>query len=618
MPTNRTKRLARRRVERGGLTPALRERLVTGHWWEFLPGAEAYPGQGPGEAELRRLWRRHREEILVEAVEPWGRRVFDLEVPPAGVDAWAGWIRSEADEHAARNGCWFDLHAAERIVFFFERFLRHSEGQWMGQPFKLMEWQARDVLMPLFGWKRPDGTRRYRRAFIEIAKKNGKSGMCSGVSLYLLAADGEASAEVYSAAADRDQATIVYKAAANMVQASETLSRRLRVVDSRKTIEYGPSLYKALSADVPTKEGLKIHGLIFDELHIQRNPKFFDTLRYGGAARRQPMQIVITTAGEDRDSICYEEYEYARKILDGTIQNDAYFAFIREADVEDPWDDPETWRKANPSLGVTIAEREMAEAVEEARRKPRLVNQFKRYRLNIWIQAEDAFLDVDQWRALDEAPGEEALRDWDAYGGLDLASTTDLAAFALVFCHPVDPVWFVKVWQWCPEENARRRQDEDGVPYLTWAREGWLELTPGNVIDYDVIRRRVIDLGEEYRVQEIAYDPWNATQLAVQLEGEGFTLVQMRQGFRSMSEPTKELERRVLSGTIQFGGNPVLAWQAGNLVVRTDPAGNIKPDKSAAAKKIDGVVAVINAISRAMVRTETTSVYAKRGVYALG
>jgi phage terminase large subunit-like protein len=287
-------------------------------------------------------------------------------------EGWDEWIRSEGDERAVLAGCWFDREAGERVCDFFERFLVHTKGEWAGKPFALFDWQKKDLVMPLFGWRRRNGERRFRKAYVEVPKKNGKSGLCSGIALYLLMADGEPGAEVYSAAADRDQAAIVYGESEKMVLKSPSLQKHLRVVASRKTIIYQRTLsyFRCLSADVPTKEGLNIHGLIFDELHAQRNRELFDTLQYGGAARRQPLLVSITTAGFDRNSICWEQHDYADKILRGVVDDPSFFPLIYAAGEEDDWTDPVVWRKANPSFGLTIREDAFAEEAREAQEKP--------------------------------------------------------------------------------------------------------------------------------------------------------------------------------------------------------------------------------------------------------
>lgn len=531
----------------------------------------------------------------------------------------SGWVRTAADEKAIADGCYFDLDAAGRIVRFFEQFLSHSKGAFAGKPFELLEWQKYEFLMPLFGWKRKDGTRRFRMAFVEIPKKNGKSALCSGISLYLLMADGEPGAEIYAAAADRDQAAIVFNESETMVRQSKALAKRLRVISSRKTIHFpkSNSVYRCLSADVPTKEGLNIHGLIFDELHAQKSRDLWDTLRYGGAARDQPLIISITTAGFDRQTVCYEQYEYAKKILRGDVEDTSFFPLIYEADQEkDDLNDPAVWRAANPSMGATIKENQFAEEYREAVEKPASYSSFLRYRLNIWTQSETQWVDIKRW---DECVWKK--KDWpDLLGrpcwcGLDLANLVDIAAFVAVF--NVDGIAHVVSRFWVPEENMHRRTKKDRVPYQSWARSGLITPTSGDVIDYNRIELDIKAFSEEYEVKEIAYDPWNAQQIVTNLGSHGLTMVPIRQGMYSMSGPTKETEARILSKRIAHDGNKVLRWMVGNVQAEQDAAGNAKPSKAKSREKIDGVVAMIMAVGRMVLAEDGESPYDERGILVL-
>lgn len=525
--------------------------------------------------------------------------------PPA--EDWSPWIRSAADERAVEQGYVFNLAAAERVRTFFHRFLCHSKGEWAGQPFELLDWQWDDIVAPLFGWQRPDGTRRYRRGYIEVPKKNGKSCLFSGLSLYLLLADGEPGAEIYSAAVDRDQASIVFTEAANMVESSPHLESRLQVIRSTKRIvdHRSQSFYKALSADVPAKEGLNAHAILLDELHAQRNRDLWDTLRYAGASRRQPLHLAITTAGYDRHSICWEQHDYARKVADGTIEDLAFFGYIRAAEPEDDWTDPAIWEKANPSFGITLSAEQFAEDCREAQQSPAKENSFRRYRLNQWTEQDVRWLSLERWDACGREPTD--LEGRTCFAGLDLSSTTDLSALVLVFEGDTDGVYDVLPFFWVPEEGARNRERRDHVPYLQWIRDGYLEATPGDVIDYDVIRERIRELGDRYRIQEIAIDRWNATQLATQLSGDGFEVVAFGQGYASMSAPTKKLEELVLSERLAHGAHPVLRWMAGNVSLETDAADNWKPSKKKSIERIDGIVALIMALDRATTQGTTWS-----------
>ncbi len=540
------------------------------------------------------------------------------------------WMQSPADEIAVKHGCYFELAAAERVREFFRRFLRHSKGQFAGQPFELMPWQWERLIGPLFGWKRADGTRRFRKAYVEIPKKNGKSTLCSGIALYMLVADGEPGAEVFAAAADKEQASIVHNEASNMVQQSSELSRVLEVVRSTKRIVFPKkqSWFKALSADVPTKEGLNAHGIIFDELHAQRTRDMWDTLEHSAAARRQPLQIAITTAGYDRHSICFEQHEYAQRVIDGVIEDDAFFPLIYSAPEDADWTKEKVWLACNPSIGVTISIDKFREACQVAQDSPAKENGFRRYLLNQWTEQDVRWLQLAKWDACAERFEVEKLAGKSCFAGLDLASSTDIAALALLF--PDEDVeglaatgegqprrYKLLVKFWVPAEGARKRSRLDRVPYEQWITEGLITATSGDVIDYGVIRREIGVLGKLYDIKEIAFDRWGAPQLSTDLQGDGFTMVSFGQGFGSMASPTKELEKLVLGGSLLHGGNPVLRWMAGNIVVETDAAGNYKPNKKKSRERIDGLVATIMALGRAMATPVTRSVYESRGVITL-
>lgn len=513
---------------------------------------------------------------------------------------------------------WFDEAAADRAVQFFEQYLRHVKGKWAGVPFELMDWQRDKIIRPLFGWKRMDGTRKYRVAYIEIPRKNGKSTLAAGIALYLLTADGEPGSEVYSAAADREQAAIVFETAKAMVEASPALRKRAQIYKRSIVVPKTRSSYKVLSADAPTKHGLNAHGIIFDELHAQPNRELWDVLTTSTGAREQPLVVAITTAGYDRNSICWEQHDYARKVLDGIIDDPSFFAYIAAANEDDDWTDPKVWAKANPGLGVSVKQEYLEQECKRAKEVPAYQNTFRRLHLNQWTQQETRWMDMTAWDASAGLLRDHELPGRIAYGGLDLSSTTDISAFVLVF--PPDESgggYRVLPTFWMPEDTMREHQKRDRVPYDVWVREGWIKTTPGNVINYGFIRREINRLANIYNIAEIGADPWNATQLLVDLEGDGFTIVAIRQGFASMSAPTKELMNLVLAKKLIHGGNPVLRWMADNLVVKTDPAGNIKPDKAKSTQRIDGIVALIMALDRAVRNENKPSVYEDRGILTL-
>jgi phage terminase large subunit-like protein len=515
-------------------------------------------------------------------------------------------------------GTWYDATAGAVAVAFFERLLHHVKGEWSGEPFRLQGWQ-RTMISELFGWKRQDGTRRYRRAYIEIPRKNGKSTLAAGIGLLLLFADNEPGAEIYSAAADRDQAAIVFDVAKQMVEGSPQLQRLAEVFKRAITVPSAAATYRVLSADAFTKHGLNAHGIVFDELHAQPNRELWDVLSTATGARRQPMLVAITTAGYDRESICWEQHEYARQIIAGLIEDPAFYGYIAAAEETDDWTDPAIWAKANPGLGVSVKLEYLETECRRAQNSPAYQNTFRRLHLNQWTQQETRWLDLAAWDRCGQAVDAAELAGRRCYAGLDLASTTDIAALSLVFppSEPEEP-YQVLPFFWVPAENLVERGRRDRVSYDGWVRQGLITATPGNVIDYETIRTAIERLGERYDIGDVAFDRWGAVQMSQQLEGAGFTMVAMGQGMQSMSPPTKELLRLVLDGRLAHGGNPVLRWMADNLVVQTDPAGNIKPNKAKSTARIDGMVALIMALDRATRHgAAARSVYEGRGLRVL-
>ena len=520
----------------------------------------------------------------------------------------------------------FDKAASRRPEKFFERFLVHIKGEWADQPLTLEKWQAQ-ILRELFGWIRPDGLRRYRTAYIEVPRKNGKSTICAGIALYLLFADGEPGAEIYSAAADREQAAIVFDMAKQMVEHSPKLSSRCQIYQRSIVVPSTGSSYKVLSADVPTKHGLNPHAIIFDELHVQPNRYLWDVLNTGTAARRQPLTIAITTAGYDRHSIGYEQHDYAEKVRDGIIPDESFLPIIYAAGKEDDFKDPRTWKKANPNYGISVKPEYLAAVAKRTAELPAEENTFRRLHLNQWTEQSVRWMPMNVW---DECASsrpqnrvewealEETFEDRVCFGGLDLSNKLDLTALVLGFPiyenHEISAIDFLCRF-WVPEEGARKRGERDRVPYPLWIQQGLINAPEGEVVDYAFIRRQIQWDAERFRIKEIAFDPWNATQLATELEGDGIEMVELRQGFQSLTEPTKKLMELALEGKLRHHGHPVLRWNASNVSVKVDAAGNLKPDKEKSTEKIDGIVAMILALARIIVQPEPRkSVYETRGL----
>ena len=512
----------------------------------------------------------------------------------------------------------YDKAKADFAVNFIEC-LCHTKGKWEGKPFKLLPWQEQ-IVRDIFGIVKEDGNRQIVTAWIEIPKKNGKSELAAAIALFLLFGDGEPSAEVYGAAADRGQASIGFDVAKRMFDLSPALSRRGNVKGSSKRIENETNngFYQVLSAEVGTKHGLNVSGLVLDEVHAQPNRKLYDVLTKGsGDAREQPLYFLITTAGNDTHSICYELHQKALDIIEGRKIDPTFYPVIYGAAEDDDWSDPKVWSKANPSLGETISIEKVQVAFEEAKTNPGDENAFRQLRLNQWVKQSIRWMSMDIWDACKFEVDAEELKGRACYAGLDLSSTTDLSSLCLVF-PPIndEDKYQVLPFFWVPEETIDLRVRRDHVPYDVWEKQGFIKTTSGNVIHYDYIEKFIEKLGEEYNIKEIAYDRWGATQISQDLEGMGFTVVPFGQGFASMSPPTKELMRLVLEKRIAHGGHPVLRWNMDNIYIRTDPAGNIKADKEKSTEKIDGAIAMIMALDRAIRNGQTTgeSVYDSRGI----
>ena len=512
----------------------------------------------------------------------------------------------------------YDKDAADYAVMFIES-LCHTKGTWAGKPFELIDWQEQ-IIRDLFGVLKPNGYRQFNTAYIEIPKKQGKSELAAAVALLLLCGDGEERAEVYGCAADRNQAKIVFDVAVDMVRFCPALSKRVKTLESQKKITYLPtnSSYQVLSADVANKHGFNTHGVIFDELHTQPNRKLFDVMLQGsGDARMQPLYFLITTAGNDTNSICYEVHQKAIDIAEGRKVDPTFYSVIYGAAEDEDWTDPKVWKKANPSLGITVGIDKVKAACESAQQNPGEENAFRQLRLNQWVKQSVRWMPMEKWDACAFPVSEDDLEGRICYGGLDLSSTTDITAFVLVF-PPLDEEdkYYVLPYFWIPEETLDLRVRRDHVPYDLWERQGVLMTTEGNVVHYGYIERFIENLGERFNIREIAFDRWGAVQMVQNLEGMGFTVVPFGQGFKDMSPPTKELMKLVLEEKIAHGGHPVLRWMMDNIFIRTDPAGNIKANKEKSTEKIDGAIATIMGLDRAIRCGNDTgaSVYDSRGL----
>lgn len=451
--------------------------------------------------------------------------------------------------------------------------------------------------------------------------KTHNSELAAAIALYLLYADNEPSAEVYGAACDRNQASIVFDVARQMVEMSPALMRRSKIRSAgKRIINYrNAGFYQVLSAETGTKHGLNVSGLVFDEIHAQPNRKLYDVLTKGsGDAREQPLFFIITTAGNDKNSICYELHTKALDLMAGRKKDATFYSVVYGLEHEEDWTDEANWYKANPSLGHTIQIDRVREAYRNAVENPAEENVFKQLRLNIWTSASIRWIPEQVYDKGSLPIDLDSLRGRMCYGGLDLSSTSDITALVLAFPPRSDDEKYILLpFFWLPEDTLELRCRRDHVLYDVWQKQGFIQTTEGNVIHYGFIEKFIERLGETYHIREIAYDRWNATQMVQNLEDMGFTMVPFGQGFKDMSPPSKELFKLLMEGNIIHGGNPVLKWMASNVVMRQDPAGNIKPDKEKSVEKIDGIVASIMALDRCIRNgTGSGSVYDERGVIA--
>jgi phage terminase large subunit-like protein len=524
------------------------------------------------------------------------------------------------------KGFYFDTAEADRCVQFVERFCKHHKGEWAGQPLLLQEWQ-KFCIRETYGWRRADGTRRFRISYREVARKNGKTEQAAAEGNLLTIADRENGAEVYATATKEDQAKIVWLTAREQVRQSPELRQWVRPRQKALICERLTSIFRPLGADSSTLDGLNPHGHICDEMHAHKKRGVWDVMITGMGARRQPLTIVITTAGVyDPESIGWELHTHAQQVLDGVVEDDTFFCIIFAADEGDDWKDPATWYKANPNLGISVKYDYLAEQCERAKKTPSSLNPFLRLHLNIWTQQVTRWIPIDAWNLCASFVDRnlEAHKGRIGYGGLDLSTKLDITSLCITLPAPgemYDMLW----WFWVPEELVRERARTGKRPdYDAWVRDGWLITTPGNVVDYGFIRKQINDIRKIIKIRQLGFDPWNATQLANDLVSDGFStdsdakkeqLIEMRQGMKTLSEPSKKFEALIMDGKIRHGGNPIMQWMIDNMAIRRDANDNIAPDKKSAAGKIDGGVAAIMSLGRAILDPQPRqSVYETRGV----
>lgn len=499
-------------------------------------------------------------------------------------------------ETGEERGLYFDPEAAQIKIDFF-KLLKHSKGKWAGQEFVLEPWQ-KFILWVLFGWKNMDGTRRFRVAYNEVGRKNGKSTLAAGIGLVGEVVDNEQGAEIYSVATKMEQAQIIHKEAKRMVKSSPALKRYLRNYKNSIVMDSTNSSFEPLGADAKTLDGLNPHFSTVDEFHAHKSSEMWDLITSAVGSRTQPLIFAITTAGFNIHGICHDQHDYAIKVLEGAIEDDTFFAIIYTLDEGDDWKDEKVWIKANPNLGVTVDIKNMKQMCKKAQDSPSELNGFLCKKLNIWTTAEKKFFSMEYWQACNRKININDLIGKSCYEALDLSSKIDITAHCLLFSLPDDYI-FADLKFFCPKDSAIQRSRDDKVSYLKWAEQGYITLTPGNVVDYSFVEASIKSAREKFDVIQIGYDPWNFESMRQNLIRAGYDaekFIEYPQVLKNMSEPTKELDKLVRSGKLIYNNNPVLYWMAENTMVYRDPNDNIRPVKNRSSEKIDGIVALIMCI----------------------
>jgi phage terminase large subunit-like protein len=496
----------------------------------------------------------------------------------------------------------FDVDKAQRVLDFYPDFIRHVKGKLAGQPYELSDWET-FILANIFGFVDPvTRMRRFRTAYNELARKNSKSTLSSGIGLFMTAFDGEGGAEVYSAATTREQARIVFDDAKTMIAKSPNLKKvfgahKLNIHHLKSASKFEP-----LSSDAHTLDGLNVHCGVIDELHAHKKRDVWDVIETGTGAREQSLLFAITTAGSNKQGICYEQRDYAIKVLKGAVDDDTYFAIIFTLDEgDDPFDEI-NWIKANPNLGRSKKWDDMRRLAKKAQEMPAARNNFLTKHLNIWVNAATAWLDMLKWDQLKTIPEHLDLKTLPCYIGIDLANKLDVAAVVRVFEHEKYFIYQCKFY--LPENAIYTKARSIGNLYDTWAKQGYLTLTDGDIIDHEVIEDDIRQMLTDYNVQAVGYDSWGSTQLATRLERDGAPMVEIPQTVKNLSESMKEIEARVIAGKIYKQKNPMMDWMASNVITKLDKNENYFPDKEHQDNKIDGMVALFMGVNRILASGE--------------
>lgn len=553
-----------------------------------------------------------RKKIGIDPVTDYARKVT------SGKIVAGPYVRAACQRHlddlkkGEKRGIFWDKEKALHGINFFPQTLRLAEGKHAGRPFEL-EPSQKFIVGSLFGWRGKDGARRFRTAYIEEGKGNGKTPLAAGVGLYGLAADQERGAEIYAAAVTRDQAGIMFRDATQMVDASPALSKRIDKTAHNLAYISTQSFFRPVSSEGRSLDGKRVHMALIDEIHEHRTPVVVDKMRAGTKGRRQALIFEITNSGYDRETICYYHHEYSIKVVTGAIQNDSWFAYVCALDEGDDWRDRKVWPKANPLMGVSVTKKYLEEQVLEAEGMPAKQGVVKRLNFCIWTEGQTQWIRPEIWKKNGEAVKAEDLAGKEAFGGLDLSSKNDLSA--LVLAIPIEVGWAILCWFWLPGDGLGERELRDGVPYVAWKEKGFLKTTPGAAVDYAWIAEELLQVAEDYDIKGIAFDRWGMNVLKRHLDeagvryyvrekeddkGEGIAFIPHGQGYKDMSPAVTALEDALLQGKLRHGMNPILTWNASNAELMQDPAGNRKLIKGKnPGKRIDGIVALAMAMSLA-------------------
>ncbi len=514
---------------------------------------------------------------------------------------------------------YFDEDAAIHIIDFIQE-LKHSKGEWAGSLLLLEPFQQFELWV-LFGWKRMDKTRRFRFAYTEMARKNGKTTKAAGIGNYCFIMDEEPGAECYTAATKRDQAKLSHAESLRQIKSCPELREMVKIYANSMTIAEEAAKYVPLGADSKTEDGSNPHFALIDEYHAHPDDSMVNVLKSGMGSRRQPMMYIITTAGFERMSACYLERERAERILEGSIEDESYFAIIYTLDEKDDWTDERVWIKANPNIDVSVNREYLRNQVKEALDSPQKQNNVKTKNFNIWTQAETRWLLYEAWEACGFPVDEKALEGRACYAGLDLSSTQDLTAWVLCFPPKEEGEKYQFLYRFfLPSEGIVQKEQKDKIPYKLWADQGLLYLTDGDAVDYDYVEDQIREDAKTYNIKQIGYDPWHSQELTNHLIQEGFEMVIFRQNYSGMSAGTDTFEKKVLAKELAHGGNPIMVWMISCTEVKSDRQGNIapmKPKREKSGKRIDGVVASIMALDRAVLDEKKPSVYGTRGLRTL-